>query len=224
MKIDKGTINSSPFVGIFAVVTEKVALLPYSIVPKEENKFRGLFDVEIIKTKLADSSLLGVMCAGVKDRFVVSELALDSELDLLKQVGLYVKRIGGLTAIGNLLRVNEKGGIASRVFTRQQLAEIESFLKIKLAITRVASLDIVGSAVIATNNGFIAHPDITKEEFAMLKKSFGVEGIASTLNYGDKFIGNNAIANTQAMLAGNRTTSFELLRINDFLLNPEVEV
>ena len=216
MRIDKGTINASPFVGIFAVVTERIALLPYAVVPKEQVKFKELFDVEIIKTKLADSSLLGVMCAGISDRFVVSELALDSEIEMLKQAGLHIKRIGGLTAIGNLLRVNESGGIASRVLTRQQLTEIESFLKVKLTVTRVASLDIVGSAVVATDNGFIAHPNTLKEEFSMLKKSFGVEGIVTTLNYGDKFVGNDAVANSRAMLVGNRTTAFELLKINDF--------
>jgi len=216
MRIDKGTINASPFVGIFAVVTERIALLPYAVVPKEQVKFKELFDVEIIKTKLADSSLLGVMCAGISDRFVVSELALDSEIEMLKQAGLHIKRIGGLTAIGNLLRVNESGGIASRVLTRQQLTEIESFLKVKLTVTRVASLDIVGSAVVATDNGFIAHPNTLKEEFSMLKKSFGVDGIVTTLNYGDKFVGNDAVANSRAMLVGNRTTAFELLKINDF--------
>jgi translation initiation factor 6 len=215
MRVDKGTINASPFVGVFAVVTEKVALLPYNILPKEENKFKDLFDVELIKTKLADSSLIGVMCAGIKDKFVVSELVLDSEIRALEQIGLHAKRIEGLTAIGNLIRVNEKGGIASRVLTKEQLVEIESFLKIKLAVARVASLDVVGSAIVATNNGFIVHPDVTKDEFTLLKRCFDAEGVATTLNYGDKFVGNDAVANTRAMLLGNRTTAFELLRVHD---------
>lgn len=215
MRIDRGTINASPFVGVFAVVTERLALLPYNIQPKEEDKFKEIFDVELIKTKLADSSLIGVMCAGIKDRFVVSELVLDSEIKELEQIGLHLKRIEGLTAIGNLIKVNEKGGIASRVLTKEQLSEIESFLKIKLAVTKVASLDIVGSATVASNNGFIVHPDITKEEFALLKNSFGAEGIATTLNYGDKFVGNDAVVNTRAMLLGSKTTAFELLRVND---------
>lgn len=215
MKIDKGTINASPFVGVFMVVTEDIALIPANIQQKEESRLRKLFDVDFVKTKLADSSLLGTLCSGIKDRFVVSELALDSELNALEKAGLKVKRIEGVTAIGNLMRVNEKGGIASRVLTKEQISEIESFLKIKLAVTKVASLDIVGSSTVATNIGFIVNPNVTQQEFELLKKCFGTDGIASTLNYGDKFVGNDAVANSEAMLIGNRTTTYELLRIQD---------
>jgi len=215
MKIDKGTINASPFVGVFMVVTEDIALIPPNIQQKEEDKLRRLFDVTFVKTKLADSSLIGALCTGLKDRFVVSEFVLDSELASLEKAGLKVKRVKGLTAVGNLVRANEKGGIASRVLTKEQLSQIESFLKIKLTVTKVASLDIVGSATIATNNGFIVNPDVTKEEFEVLKKCFGTDGVASTLNYGDRFVGNDAVANSEAMLIGNRTTTYELLRIQN---------
>ncbi len=86
MRIDKGTLCSSPFIGVFSVVTEELALMPFSILPKEERKLSDFFGVEIIKTKLAESSLIGVMCAGIKKRFVVSELVLDSEIKKLEAV------------------------------------------------------------------------------------------------------------------------------------------
>ena len=123
-----------------------------------------------------------------------------------------------MTAIGNLLKVTEKGGIASRVLSEKQVDSIEKFLNIKLRITQVARLDVVGSAVVANNNGFLVHPDVTKEEFELLKKAFKAEGVAVTLNYGDKFIGNDAITNTKALLVGDKTTAFELMRAQDVFL------
>lgn len=218
MRIDRATLCSSPFVGVFAVVTEKLALMPHSMLPKEERKLNDFFGVEMIKTKLAESSLIGVMCAGVKNRFVASELVLDNEIQKLEDIGIKVKCIAGVTAMGNLIKVNENGGIASRVLNKKQIEEIEKFLRIKLYVTQVASLDIVGSAVVASNKGFLVHPDVTKEEFELLKKAFKVDGRATTLNYGDKFVGNNAIANSNAILVGDKTTAFELIRVQDIFL------
>ncbi|RLG70245.1 MAG: translation initiation factor IF-6 [Candidatus Iainarchaeum archaeon] len=218
MRIDKGTLCSSPFIGVFSVVTEELALMPFSILPKEERKLSDFFGVEIIKTKLAESSLIGVMCAGIKKRFVVSELVLDSEIKKLEEIGVKVKRIAGVTAIGNLIKVNENGGIASRVLNNKQIMEIEKFLGIKLHVMQVASLDIVGSAVVASNRGFLVHPDVTKDEFKLLKEAFKVDGRPTTLNYGDKFVGNNAVANTNAILVGDKTTAFELIRVQDVFL------
>ncbi|MEM4598211.1 MAG: translation initiation factor IF-6 [Candidatus Diapherotrites archaeon] len=216
MKIDKGTANSSPFVGVFIALTENVALVPSSILPKEEQKLKKTFDVEIIKAKLSDSSLLGVLCSGIGDKFVVSELALDSEVEHLESIGLKIKRIEGTTAIGNLIRANSKGGIASMALTKEQLSSIEAFFGIKFYQTKVASLDIVGSCTIASDRGFVVNPNVKQKEFEILKKAFGTDGIACTMNYGDRFVGNSAIMNSKAMLLGDRTTTYEILRIHDF--------
>ncbi|MCX8189684.1 MAG: translation initiation factor IF-6 [Candidatus Diapherotrites archaeon] len=216
MKIDKGTVNSSPFVGVFIVLTDTVALVPSGILPKEEAKLKNIFDVEIIKTKLSDSSLLGVLCSGMDKKFVVSELALDSEIEQLESLGLEIKRIEGTTAIGNLIRVSKKGGIASMILTKEQLSSIEYFFGINFYQTKIASLDIVGSCTIACENGFIVNPNVKQKELEVLKKAFGTDGIGCTLNYGDKFVGNSAVMNSKAMLLGNRTTTYEILRIHDF--------
>ncbi|MEM4662459.1 MAG: translation initiation factor IF-6 [Candidatus Diapherotrites archaeon] len=217
MKINKGTVNSSPFVGVFLVVTEKITLMPPNIMQKEELKIKKTFDTEFIKTKLADSTLLGVLCSGIDDRLVVSELALDSEIEYLESIGIKVKRIEGATAIGNLIRANRKGGVASMVLTKKQINEIEDFLGVKFYQTKIASLDIVGSSVLASDSCFIVNPAVTPKEFEVLKKAFGVEGTAVTLNYGDKFVGNNAVMNSCGALLGDKTTTYELLRIQDVL-------
>ncbi len=215
MNIDKRTIRASPFVGIFSIVTEEIAIMPLDMEKKEEKGLEQLLGVELVRASLADSPLLGVLGRGIGKKFVFSELLSDSDLDSLREKGLSVKRISGVTALGNLLAVNENGCLCSRVLSREQAEDISSFLGVRVLSTTIAGSDIVGSAVCATKNGFIAHPLAAKKELALAREAFGVQGILTTANYGDRFVANSVVANSFGAIVGNRTTAHEIIRIDE---------
>ncbi len=52
MKIELGTIRETPFVGIFAIATEKFILVPKTISAKEETKITNIFDEVMIKASI----------------------------------------------------------------------------------------------------------------------------------------------------------------------------
>jgi len=215
MKIDKRTIRASPFVGVFSIVTDSIALMPLAMEKKEIRGLAELFDVEVIHTSLAGSPLLGVLGRGIGKKFVFSDLLSAADIDALKEKGLSAKRVQGVTALGNLLAVNEKGGLCSKVLSQDQIGKISSHLGVKIFPTTIAGFDIVGSSLVATKNGFIVHPLATKEEMALAVDAFGVEGIPTTANYGDRFVANSVVAGSHSVIVGDRTTTHELIRIDE---------
>lgn len=214
MKFEKTTIKASPYLGVFSLVTEKIALIPQGITKKEANYFKD-FEVEVIKCSLGESSLIGVLASAVSDKILVSEIVTESEIHKLTSLGLKTQKVLGVTALGNLLRVTEKGGFASKTFSKKQVTEIESFLGIKISQGTIASSDLIGSSCVANPNGFLANPEVTPAEFSQLEKALGVSGVVGTANYGDRFVGNCILTNSKAVLTGKNTTGYELIRIDE---------
>ena len=82
-------------------------------------------------------------------------------------------------------------------------------------------MDILGSSIYANDYLFIVNPSISEKDFKYLKERFKVEGIATTLNYGGLFVGNDVIANKNAVLVGDNTSNIELMKIDDVVLMHE---
>jgi len=217
MNIELGTIKSSPFVGVFSIITEKMALFPRFLEKKEKKMVEKMFGTETIYTGLANSSLLGVLAAGNSKGFVVSGIVEDKEVEELQEQGLNVKRLQGTTALGNLMECNDKKAFCSKAIGKKDVQEIKKVLKVECIETQIAGSDLVGSCLVLTNKGFVANPETTDKEFKAIEKETGLEGTTATANYGDKFVGNNLVANSSNALAGLHTSGHELMRIDEGL-------
>ncbi len=216
MEILKRTIKGSPFVGVFSVLTDDVGLFPKSVEKKELEGIENTLGVEIIRTNIANSSLLGVFMAGVGKKFIAPNIAEEKEIEYLEEAGLKVKRIDA-SALGNLVALNENGCIISPLIGKKEAKEIKKFFKICLSQRRIAGNDLPGSSMVVTNRGFIVHPNITETEHKELKKLLNVNGVTTTANYGDPFVGNDIIANSSGAVIGLYTSGHELIRIDEGL-------
>lgn len=217
MKIAKQRIHGSPYVGIFATITEKIGLFPKDISNEQLKELQELLEIEIIKTNIANSSLMGVLCVGNSHGFIVSEIAEAREIKELTSVGLRVKKIPSIAAVGNLIEVNDSCGICSKIFPRELKKDIEDFLKISILDETIAGSDLIGSCMVLTKNGFLTNPNIVEKEFDSIKKFVKLNGTSTTANYGDNFVGNSIIANSKGAIVGEQTTGFELIRIDEGL-------
>ena len=215
MRIDKRTLNASPFVGVFGILTDRVLLIPHTVSPKEARGLGRLAGVEVFEASISSSPLLGALGVGLLDKVALSEIALDKEVQALEEIGLKAKRISGATALGNLVSVAESGGIVSPALSQKQKSELESFFGVKMAESRIANLNLAGASIVATKKGFIIHPQATSAEFSKVKETLKVEGIPTTANYGDRFVGNSVLANSSAVIVGLNTTGHELIRIEE---------
>jgi len=217
MEIIKSTIHSSPFIGVFALATEKHVLLPNNVEKKEERRLGELFNAETVKTRLAESPLIGVLAVGNSSGIVVSGIVEEKEISHLKEKGLRVKRLAEATAIGNLVELNDSKGFCSKVVQQKTKQEIEGFLHVELKYAGIANAEVVGSSIVLTNNGFIVNPSISSKEFKELEEWVKLSGNATTANLGDVFVGNSVIANSSGAVVGSYTTGHELMRIDQGL-------
>ncbi len=219
MEFTKGTIRNNPYVGIFCTATEEYALIPIETTEKEEKEIKKTLGCRTIKTKIGNSPLIGVLAKGFEKKLVASSLIEKEEIKKIEAEEIEVLKIEakGFTAIGNLIALNTKAGIASPLIGKNNLKKISKFLGIKIIEMRFQCTELVGSAVVVTNKGFICHPNITEQEFKKLEKIFQVKGIATTANFGDLFVGNSVIATNKGVIAGRNTSGIEMMKIDEAL-------
>lgn len=211
----KKNINGSPFLGVFIAASDTFAIAPKSISKKEEKELTETLGVKIVKANIANSSLSGVLIAMHKDKVVVSDMMEKDEKKYLENHGLEVKQITDAGALGNLIALNDNGGIASTMLARKTVAEISEFFGVEFVHTDIAGSNLVGACIEVTNNGFIVNPKVSEQDFKLLEKIFKVNGVPTTANYGDRFVGNDVVANSNGVAIGSITTTHEMTRIDE---------
>lgn len=215
MRILRGKVRASSFVGIFCNATEQICLAPKGIEKKELHAIEDALQTEVLQANIASSPLLGVLAKGVGKKFIVPEIVEAYEVRELNEAGLKVKIIQGTYALGNLIALNEKGIAFSKILGEKTRKDVSEFFGLKGKALSVAGTELVGSCVVATNKGFIVNPNVSEKEVKELKSILKVNGSATSANYGDLFVGNSVIANSFGAMVGERTTPKETMRIDE---------
>ncbi|RLI88451.1 MAG: translation initiation factor IF-6 [Candidatus Altiarchaeales archaeon] len=209
------SVNGEDFVGLLGLATDSYALLSsnFGDVP--------VLEVPIIKTRIYGTNLVGLFCTGNSHGLLLPYFIDDEKIDkirkLLSEFDTHVeisRVIDRFTAIGNLVAVNDNAAIVSPKF--KDLRVFEDTLDVEIVQRDIAGHEEVGSCCVATNKGFLVHPD-AEEESREISEIFKVRGRAGSVNFGFPFVGSGLIANSNGYVTGLRTTGIELGRIDDAL-------
>jgi translation initiation factor 6 len=216
MSILRMNFENSPFLGLWGLCTEEFVILPKMKI--KEEKVVETLRARVIKGEVWGSPLLGIFLAGNSHGVVGPYLLKDEEEQELREAGINVFRLESrLTALGNLLLVNDYGGIASPEFSKRELAELEKALKVKLEKGTVAGEPTVGSLAVATNKGVLANPNIREEEARQIERVLGVPVDVGTACGGMGYVGICILGNSKGAIVGTSTTGAELGRIESAL-------
>lgn len=211
-------LSGNPNLGVYISVTDSVALIPVNVSPKFEDALREALEVEVLRTSLSGSSLNGALSAGNSNGFVVSNQAMDREVEALMAAGLEVTRIPDrFTAVGNLVLANDNGAVASPLLSEDALNVIGDVLEVDVKVSTVAGLNIIGSLGAVTNRGALLHPHTSEDEMRVIEGALGVEADVGTVNHGVALVGACSAANSNGVLVGEETTGPELARIEEAL-------
>ena len=215
MHLQQVSINGEDFVGLLGFTTDRYAIL------SENFRKTDVLNVPVLKTRIYGTNLVGMFCSGNSNGLLVPYFISDEDIDKIKKfldesgVDINIGRLfDKYTAIGNMIACNDKAAIVSPDILDTKV--IKDILNVEVVQDYIAKHKEVGACCIATNKGFVAHPD-AKDELDKISDIFGVKGDAGSVNFGFPFVKSGIIANSYGYITGFRTTGIELGRIDEAL-------
>lgn len=218
VEISKLRVFGSPHIGVYIFVNNKVAIIPPNLENSVRETISNVLNVDIIETKIADLVLNGVLIAGNDNGVILPRNTRESEIEYIKRklskygINIYVSRSKN-TALGNVVLVNNKAGVISPDFEKDETIHITDTLNVEILRRNILNLSIPGSLAVVTDNGGVIHPDVSDNDLEELKKIFNTYIERATVNSGIPFIKSGLIANNKGVLVGENTTGPEILRI-----------
>lgn len=207
-------------VGLFATATDKICIVPPQIKPRHQKLIEKVLEIDVIKTTIAGSFLIGPLVVGNSNGIVISCMVLDEELEKIrnsiKDLNILVLE-SRYTATGNLILVNDKAALVSSYFNKYEVKLIQDTLGVEVTQGTIANRPYVGSIAVVTNNGGIIHVQASSEEEEKLSEFFKVEFTPGTVNDGIPFVRSGIIANSKGAIVGARTTGPELMTLSTAL-------
>ena len=170
---------------------------------------------ECITTPVANTRLLGVLMVLNNHGILLPRTSSPEEIaNLRKHTDLNVKILDSkYNALGNLICVNDKGGIVSPVIEKEYIKEIEDVLDIEVMQKKVAGYYQVGAVMQANNLGGVIHPEADEEDIKKFSNILGINIERSTINGGTPFVSSGMLVNNNAIVVGNLTNGPEIMML-----------
>ena len=221
MAVYSTSILGTSNIGIYAFTTNNYTIVPPTTSEGNVRILKECLKSEIIRTCIYGTRLIGVFGVANSNGIVLPSFVSNIEVAAIKDVlPVNVVRIESkITAFGNLVLVNDNGGIASEILLEEEglLNKISEVLDIELVTGKIGGLQYVGSAAVATNKGALVHPMLRDEERELLKDVLKVNIDVGTINGGYPLVASGILANDHGVTIGNLTTGPEIMIISNVL-------
>ncbi len=215
MPIERMDIFGNANIGIYCFSNEEVALIPMGVPEGKKRTLSGALGVKICSVDICGSRLNGVLVAANSNGIAVPHTIGGEELRVLEAYFPRVEVIRSKrTALGNLVLVNDEGGIADPRLPSGLLRTFSKLFGVEVRRGRISGLPCVGALAVATNSGVLAHPSISDEERRLIEDSLKVPVGTGTVNFGIPFVKAGLLANTKGAVVGSATTGPELMGIS----------
>ena len=211
-------IVGNPNVGVFVLATDDLAIVPYTLLDEKADIIKEALDVEVVKSSISGSSLIGSLAVANSNGIVVSPHVLDREIKQFEELGLNVATIPGqYTAVGNIVAANDTGAIVSPFLSDEAVQVIEETLDVNVEATSMVGSDIIGSLISVTNKGFLISGNAVPSEINFAQEVFGVEGDIGTVGKGIPLVGACVISNSNGAIVAKDSTGPEMARVEEAL-------
>lgn len=221
MPVYRFDLLGSPNIGVYALTTNKLILLPVQIPSSKRKRLTETLKGKVVHTTLGGTKLIGVLAAANSNGIVLPHYVYNEEIAAIKEAwdGNITRINGKRTAYGNLILVNDQGAIASKQLMKEKncIKAIQDVLDVEIVPGEIAGLQYVGSLATATNKGALAHPLLKDKERQLIIDILKVPVDAGTINGGVPFISSGLLANEYGVLIGNPTTGPEIIMITNML-------
>jgi len=206
-------VYRSSNIGIFIKSNDKYVLVPRGLTPTKLERIESYLQNKTLQVSIGGSRLIGPLSAMNNNGIVLSRLADDDEINMLRhETGLNVDRLNSrFTSVGNLVATNDRGAVISDVFGEESTKTIREVLGVPVKRMRISGYVQVGAMVSATNSGALVHPTASEEEIGIIRESLGLEPEPATVNGGIPFISSGFVGNSKSIMLGSQTRGAELI-------------
>ena len=206
-------VYRSANIGIFIKSNDNYSLVPHGLTSTKLEKIESYLQNRPLQVSIGGSRLIGPLAAMNNKGIVLSRLADDDEISLLRrETGLNVDRLNSrFTSVGNLITTNDRGAIISDVFGEESTKTIERVLSVPAKRMRISGYVQIGAMISATNSGALVHPAASEEEITTIGETFGLEPEPATINGGVPFISSGFVGNSKSIMLGSQTRGAELV-------------
>jgi translation initiation factor 6 len=215
--VGRTLVGGSPYLGVFVRASERVAIVAPSMGGALERELSRVLGVEVIRTTVSDSEVVGALLASNSHGIVVGEGLDDGERRLLERAAPVTVVRGRHNAFGNNVLANDAGALVHPEMSNDVVEAIGQALGVRAERGTLAGLATVGMAGVATNRGAVVHPKVTDRELARAEELLGVAVHRSTANFGVPVVGACLVANSRGLLVGRPTTPVEIVHLQDGL-------
>ena len=217
MPVGRTLFDGSPYLGVFLRAGERALVGPPGTPRALVRELVDLLAVEVVRTTIFDSDVVGAFVAANSNGFVVGDELDVEERRVLESIAPVTIVPDPRNAIGNNVLANDAGAIVHPEFTDRAVAEIGRALGVPAARGTIAGLGTVGMAGVATNKGVVLHPKATEREAAHAAAVLHVPAHRSTANFGVPVVGACVVANSKGLLVGRPTTPVEIVHLQEGL-------
>ena len=221
MDIIKYDVYSGPNIGVFTSVNDKFVFVPNGFAKTKAENLAHYLQTEYLMTPVANTRLLGILMVLNNHGILLPKTSSPDEIaNLRKCTDLNVKILDTkYNALGNLICVNDKGGVISPIIEKEFIKEIEDVLDIEVIQKKVAGFHQVGAVMEANNLGGIIHPEADEEDIKNFSNVLGVNLEPATINGGIPFVSSGMLANSNAVVVGNLTNGPEIMMLTRAFTN-----
>ena len=215
MDIFKYDVYRGPNIGLYTITNDDFVFIPNGFAKTKAKKLAEYLKNDYIFASMVNTRLLGALMVVNNHGILVPSTCQQWEYDHLKKsTDLNVEVLDTkFNALGNLICVNDKGGIVSPAFSKDEVKKIGDVMGIEVIQKRVAGYHQVGVVVRATSHGGVIHPETDDNDIKTISNVLGVELEPATINGGIPYVSSGILANNNSIVVGTLTSGPEIMML-----------
>lgn len=203
-------------VGIYINTNDEFVFVPNGFAKTKAKKLSAYLKNNFIFTSIANTRLIGILMVVNNYGMLLPKTCLEEEIEYFKKntdLNIYVLD-SKYTALGNIIAVNDNGGIISPRISKQQIRCIQDSMGVEMIQIEIAGYHQVGAMISANAHGGIINPDANETDIQTISDILKVNIEQTTVNGGVKFVSSGMLINNKSVIVGQLTNGSEMITIN----------